>query len=274
MGKMKWDMKRQVSLLLSVLIIDGAVLGAALGVVQGTAADGRQVRVAQEENRTLYAGREQEKSAAAVRRENQLLLAVPADGSGEALPEQKEPKYVALTFDDGPSGENTGVLLDGLKEHGVRATFFLMGENIEGNEELVRRMKEEGHLIGNHSYRHVKLTSEGVEAVCREVEKTSEMIAGITGEKPEYLRPPYGDWSEELAECVDLIPVLWSVDSLDWKYQNTDRVVRRVLKSVGDGDIILMHDIFPTTVKAALRLVDVLREQGYQFVTVEELLIE
>lgn len=135
-------------------------------------------------------------------------------------------------------------------------------------------MKQDGHLIGNHSFCHVELTKAGTEAVCRDVEKTGEMIKNLTGQYPQYLRPPYGDWSEELEEKLDLETVFWTVDSLDWKLQNTEKIVKRVEKSVKNGDIILMHDIFPTSVEAALQLVDELQSQGYQFVTVDELMID
>ena len=159
-----------------------------------------------------------------------------------------------LTFDDGPNEDCTEKLLDGLKERNVQGNLFLMGQNIEGNEEIVKRMKAEGHLIGNHSYSHVQLTKAGSDAVCQAVDRTSRMIEEITGERPQYMRPPYGDWNEELECRVGMTTVLWSVDSLDWKLRNTNRVVKRVLKDVEDGDIILMHDIFPTSVEAALEI--------------------
>ena len=181
---------------------------------------------------------------------------------------------MALTFDDGPHSVYTKKLLGGLKKRGIKVTFFLMGSNIEGNEELVRQMKQDGHLIGNHGYRHVQMTEEGAEKVRESVEKTGKIIEEIIGEEPEYLRPPYGDWNEELAEKMDLTPVFWSVDSLDWKYQNTPKITSRVLKDVEDGDIILMHDIFPTSVESALEIVDTLQEQGYTFVTADELIID
>ena len=195
---------------------------------------------------------------------------------GDTLDRAKglEGKCIALTFDDGPDRECTGALLDGLKERNVQATFFLMGQSIEGNEDLVRRMKEEGHLIGNHSFSHVQLTKAGADAVCQAVDRTSRIIQGITGERPQYMRPPYGDWNEELECRVGMTTVLWSVDSLDWKLRNTSRIVKRVLKDAEDGDIILMHDIFPTSVEAALEIVDTLTKQGYTFVTVDELLID
>ena len=184
------------------------------------------------------------------------------------------PKYIALTFDDGPSSKCTPVLLDGLKERGVHATFFLMGKNIEGKEDIVKRMSEEGHLIGNHSYEHIQLTKAGPKAVCEAVEHTQEQIETITGKRPEYIRPPYGDWNEELEEEIGMTPVLWSVDSLDWKLKDTGKILRRVLKDVKDGDIILLHDIFPSSVEAALELIDILQKEGYVFVTADELLIE
>lgn len=186
----------------------------------------------------------------------------------------KEERYVALTFDDGPHKTCTEKLLDGLRERGVCATFFLMGQNIEGNEALVERMEKEGHLIGNHSYSHRQLTKETGEAVCRGVEKTSGLIEEITGDRPLYIRPPYGAWNEELENEVGLTPVLWSVDSLDWKLRNKEKIVRRVVKEAEDGDIILLHDIFPSSVEAALEIVDTLTAKGYTFVTVDELLID
>lgn len=244
MERVKWNIKQRLRVLFCIIMADGAVLGASLGLMRGTMP------------------------------EAELLPAVQADGGAEISPGKTGQKYVALTFDDGPSKENTQILLDGLKARGVHATFFLMGENINGNEELVRRMKEDGHLIGNHSYRHVQLTKDGIDNVCQSIKETSRILAGITGEEPKYLRPPYGDWNDELAECVDLIPVFWSVDSLDWKYQNADQITRRVLKKLGNGDIILMHDIFPTSVKAALEIVDRLVSEGWRFVTVDELMID
>ena len=186
----------------------------------------------------------------------------------------KEAGYVALTFYDGPHKTCSEKLLDGLKERGVRATFFLMGQNIEGNEALVERMEKEGHLIGNHSYSHRQLTKETGEAVCRGVEKTNRLIEEITGDRPLYIRPPYGAWNEELENEVGLTPVLWSVDSLDWKLRNKEKIVRRVVKETEDGDIILLHDIFPSSVEAALEIVDTLTAKGYTFVTVDELLID
>ena len=184
-------------------------------------------------------------------------------------PGTEEVGAVALTFDDGPNARYTEALLDGLKEREVRASFFLVGQCIEGNEDTVRRMAEEGHLIGVHCMEHRDLTREPEEEAVRQL-----MIGAVTGRTPEYIRPPFGKWSSGLQEAVPMETVLWSVDSLDWKLQDTDRIVRRVLKDTEDGDIILMHDEFQTSVEAAMEIIDNLLAKGYTFVTVDELTID
>ena len=189
-------------------------------------------------------------------------------------PGTEEVGAVALTFDDGPNARYTEALLDGLKEREVRASFFLVGQCIEGNEDTVRRMAEEGHLIGVHCMEHRDLTREPEEEAVRQLMDTAAMIGAVTGRTPEYIRPPFGKWSSGLQEAVPMETVLWSVDSLDWKLQDTDRIVRRVLKDTEDGDIILMHDEFQTSVEAAMEIIDNLLAKGYTFVTVDELTID
>ena len=189
-------------------------------------------------------------------------------------PGTEEAGAVALTFDDGPNARYTEALLDGLKEREVRASFFLVGQCIEGNEDTVRRMAEEGHLIGVHCMEHRDLTRESEEEAVRQLMDTAAMIGAVTGRTPEYIRPPFGKWSSGLQEAVPMETVLWSVDSLDWKLQDTDRIVRRVLKDTEDGDIILMHDEFQTSVEAAMEIIDNLLAKGYTFVTVDELTID
>lgn len=197
-----------------------------------------------------------------------------AEERTENLKENKRRKTVALTFDDGPHETWTPLLLDGLEERGVKATFFLMGENIAGKEESVKRMSRQGHLIGNHSFKHVQLTKAGMDEVCASFEKTGDIIEELTGSRPLYVRPPYGDWNEELECRTNLTTVLWDVDSLDWSYKNRQRVVNKVCKEVEDGDIILMHDIFQSSEEAALEIIDRLQAEGWQFVTVEEVMID
>lgn len=181
---------------------------------------------------------------------------------------------VALTFDDGPHEICTPRLLDGLKERGVKASFFLIGQNIDGKEEIVLRMQREGHLIGNHSQSHMQLTAESIREASGQIGATNRKIQKITGVMPEYLRPPYGSWSEKLESAVPMTVALWNLDPLDWKLQDKDAVVRYVVEHVENGSIILLHDVYETSVEAALEIVDTLSRKGYEFVTIDELLIE
>lgn len=186
----------------------------------------------------------------------------------------KEKPSIAITFDDGPSSRYTGRLLDGLKERNVKASFFLIGENAEENPELVERIYKEGHLIGNHTYSHVQMTHLSEEAAVREIEKTDQVISAITGEHVAYMRPPFGAWQRELEVRMEVLPVLWSVDPLDWTTENVDEIVSKVVTEVEEGDIILLHDCYASSVEAALRIVDILQKEGYEFVTVDRLLID
>ena len=181
---------------------------------------------------------------------------------------------IALTFDDGPSAKYTPVLLDGLKERNVKATFFVIGANIEkdGNEALIKRMQEEGHLIGNHTYHHVDLSDLNAEDARRELEMTEQLIFNITGEETSVVRPPFGEFPA--GEDTDKLYVKWTVDSGDWVTKNTREIVRKVVTDTEENDIILMHDCYETSVEAALQIIDVLQEKGYEFVTVDQLLIE
>ena len=172
---------------------------------------------------------------------------------------------IALTFDDGPHGTYTKELLEGLKKREVVASFFILGEHIEGNEELLLQMKEDGHLIGNHTFSHVKLDELNDQTACDEVRRTCEAIESITGEPVEY--------NEKLECMINLNKVLWTIDPQDWNTTNVDAVVSHVVRNAKDGDIILLHDIYPSSVAAALRIVDELKARGFIFVTVDDILI-
>lgn len=193
--------------------------------------------------------------------------------AAETPQEDMKPK-IALTFDDGPHPVYTQELLDGLKERGIKATFFVVGKNIEGHEDVIKRMDEEGHLIGNHTYDHVKITGLSKEKACEQIRKTSERVRKITGKDTEFIRPPFGAWDKTLDCGFQMFPVLWTIDPLDWTTKNVDTVVRKVLDEAGENDVILLHDSYESSVKAALQIVDALLEQGYEFVTVDELILE
>ena len=200
--------------------------------------------------------------------------AVRSAEADPVAPTGRETKRLALTFDDGPHPYYTDLLLDGLADRGVKATFFLLGENIEGREEIIRRMHEEGHLIGNHTFYHVDVNSLPLKEACAEIQDTSSAITAITGQQVEYVRPPYGSWNKEFEKELNMFPVLWTIDPLDWCSSNVDCIVNTVCAKAGENDIILMHDQYKTTVTAALQIVDRLMEEGYEFVTVDELLFD
>ena len=193
--------------------------------------------------------------------------------TSDAAEAEVKPK-IALTFDDGPHPVYTLELLDGLKERNVKATFFVVGKNIEGHEDIIERMDEEGHLIGNHTYDHVKITGIPPEQACAQLTKTSDLIEEITGKKTEFIRPPFGAWDKTLDCGFAMFPVLWSIDPLDWTTKNANTVVQRVLDKAEENSIILLHDYYSSSVEAALRIVDALQEQGYDFVTVDKLILE
>ena len=179
----------------------------------------------------------------------------------------------ALTFDDGPSAEYTPRLLDGLKERNIKASFFLLGRNIPGNEEIVERMQEEGHLIGNHTYNHVQLSAISEAEAREEILKTNNIIYEITGNYPQYMRPPFGSWKKNLELCVEMIPVFWNIDTMDWKSQDVSSILNIVFAEAEDGAIILMHDEYETSVEAALQIADHLMKEGYEFVTADRLIV-
>lgn len=188
--------------------------------------------------------------------------------------DRKELQRVALTFDDGPHPYYTEQLLDGLKERGVHVTFFVTGEHAELHPDIIKRMYDEGHLIGNHTYSHIQLTRNNRENFKEELVKTSKVIQEITGDEVIYVRPPYGTWDKKFEEELNMIPVLWTVDTLDWCSKSTSGIVNKIVTKVDDNDVILMHDYYATSVTAALLAIDRLLEEGYEFVTVDEILFD
>ena len=195
--------------------------------------------------------------------------AVPAD---VYTPLHDSSKYVALTFDDGPHPVTTPQLLDGLAQRGVNATFFLVGSQIAGNEALIRRMAREEHQIGNHTWNHQRLETAEPVAFQAEIQQVDAALRQLLGPEDYWLRPPYGQISAEQLKQVAVPLVKWSVDPRDWESRNAEAIVSAVLDSIQSGSIILLHDIYPSSVEAALTLIDRLQQEGYVFVTVQELL--
>lgn len=189
-------------------------------------------------------------------------------------------KYVALTFDDGPHPVYTEQILEILEEHGAKATFFVIGKNAESYPDLILKEVGAGHEIGNHTYSHPNMKGISVEAAMEEINKTQDVVFGITGKRPELFRAPGGIFSEELVVAVEDMackPILWSwrQDTRDWSLPTVDKVVKTVLNNLQDGDIILFHDYNvkgSPTPEALKTILPELKKRGYSFVTVSELL--
>jgi peptidoglycan/xylan/chitin deacetylase (PgdA/CDA1 family) len=184
--------------------------------------------------------------------------------------------YVALTFDDGPSPENTPRLLDMLRKRGLKATFFIVGQCAAQNPEILKRIASEGHEIGNHSWSHPSLAKMGELGVTEQLQRTHEVVQQLTGTPPKLMRPPYGAFTTNQRAWAHqkwgYKTILWDVDPLDWKVRNANRVQAEILRQTVSGSIILAHDIHASTVDAMPATLDALLAKGCQFVTVSELL--
>lgn len=204
---------------------------------------------------------------------------VPAsEPSTEAKPPQTNPtvtpgtrRLVALTFDDGPSRTETARLLQILENKGVKATFFVLGNNAQRSPEILQQAKAAGHEVGSHTMTHANLSRSTVEAIRWEVATMDGVFLNILGEKPELMRPPYGNINDAVRTNAGLPLILWTVDPEDWRVRDTATVRYRAVSAAFDGAIILFHDIYATTVDAIPGVIDDLRAQGYDFMTVSEL---
>ncbi|NEW05495.1 polysaccharide deacetylase family protein [Paenibacillus sp. SYP-B3998] len=190
-------------------------------------------------------------------------------------------KKVALTFDDGPDTKFTPKVLDALKAHHVKATFFLLGSKANAHPDMVRRIVNEGHVIGNHSYSHANLPTLSVDGFQSQIEQTENVLQNLIGYTPKLIRPPYGAINEEQVKWVadhHYLIVNWNVDSLDWKSLKSAQVLQNIMQQTKPGSIILQHSggadsqDLSGTVQAIEPLIRKLKTSGYSFVTVPELL--
>ena len=186
--------------------------------------------------------------------------------------EKKNRKVVALTFDDGPNPATTNQALDTLSKYGIKATFFVLGKNVSGNEEILKRMKADGHVIGNHSWSHPVLSKLSLDDAKKQITDTEDALTKVLGSSSKLMRPPYGAITDDIRNSLDLSFIMWDVDSLDWKSKNEASILTEIQRQVKNGSIILMHDIHVETVNALPKVIDYLKEQGYEFVTVPEML--
>ncbi|RJL32847.1 polysaccharide deacetylase family protein [Bailinhaonella thermotolerans] len=182
-------------------------------------------------------------------------------------------KCVALTFDDGP-GPYTNKLLGMLAKADARATFFMVGEMTGPRPGVMRRMVRDGHEVANHSWSHPNLARLSTAKVRRQLKRTQDSIARITGVRPTLMRPPYGATDKQVVKAtkeLGLAQIIWNVDTMDWRDRNSKVVSRRAIKKVRPGSIVLFHDIHRTTVNAIPKVLRELKKKGYHFVTVSEL---
>ena len=186
--------------------------------------------------------------------------------------------YVAMTFDDGPHPQNTPRLLDILRARNIKATFYVIGGNVDRYPQIVRRIVAEGHEIGNHTYTHRKLTSLSDSEVTKEMQRTEDAIVRAAGVKPRTMRPPYGALLQRQRSNVfggfGYPTIMWSVDPNDWKRPGPSVVKSRILDGAHNGAIILAHDLHAPTVDAMPGTFDGLLSRGFQFITVSQLLTQ
>ena len=184
-------------------------------------------------------------------------------------------KYVALTFDDGPSSKVTPRILQTLEQHEAKATFFMLGKRVEMYPAIAAQVAAEGHEIANHTFSHPNLKKLSHKEMTEEIEKTNKLIEITTGVTPTLFRPPYGIYSQDILNYTasnNYSTILWSVDSLDWKSRNPAAIKKEILSNITNKSIVLMHDLHTATAEALPDLLMTLKQEGYEFVTVSELL--
>ena len=178
---------------------------------------------------------------------------------------------VALTFDDGPDAETTGEILDVLEKYDAKATFFVVGKQAKQFPEVLKRQIANGHEIANHTFSHANLKKLSTKGIENEIFKTDKIVSNATGFVPKFVRAPYGNVNSKVKDVANKPFIYWSVDTRDWETRNTQSTINSVLKNASDGDIILMHDIYPTTAKAVETIVKELTNRGFNLVTVSEM---
>lgn len=182
----------------------------------------------------------------------------------------KSDKIIAFTFDDGPS-YNTIKIVNTLVKYDSKATFFLVGNKIEKYAKTMDVLVKNGMDIGNHTYSHKELTKLSDKEILKEIDLTNEVIYNKTGIKPMFLRPSYGAMNKRIKKLSTMPIIVWNIDTLDWKYHNSNKIKDKILKYVSDGDIILMHDTYVATLNAVEMVIPELKKQGYKIVSVSEL---
>jgi len=205
-------------------------------------------------------------------------------GEGEPVPEKSirtayqrdltqlaNKKLVAFTFDDGPNNQTTNVLLDNLDKYKARVTFFVVGNRVSSNSEALKRAYDMGNQIGSHTYKHSNLLKLNNEQIIEEIQKANIEIKNVIGVEPTILRPPYGNINSEIKSATNMYTILWDLDTEDWKHKDAGKITQYILDNVHDGAIILLHDLYETSIEGALKSMEILEQEGYAFVTIDEM---
>ena len=185
----------------------------------------------------------------------------------------KDKKLIAFTFDDGPNNKTTLYLLDRLDNYDARVTFFVVGSRVNSHKESLIKAYEQGNQIGNHSYNHPNLSKLEFSKIESEIMNTNEAVKNITGEYPNLIRPPYGSYNSDVKKIANMPIILWNIDTLDWKYKDKDKVAKTIIENAKDGSVILLHDLYQSSVEGALLAMQELYNEGYAFVTIDEMCI-
>lgn len=184
--------------------------------------------------------------------------------------ETKQRPMIALTFDDGP-GEYTEELINCLVENNAKATFFMLGQNVEAYPEIAKELSDAGMELGNHSYSHPDLVTIGAEAAAQQVSNTDAALKAATGFEATVMRPPGGSFNDSVKAAINHPLIIWSIDTRDWATKSEDQTYQVVMDNAQDGSVVLMHDIHEWSVKAAIRMIPDLIAKGFKLVTVSEL---
>lgn len=179
-------------------------------------------------------------------------------------------KLLAFTFDDGPNKENTSYLLKELEKRNAHVSFFIVGNRIPHNEYLIKQLYNDGHTIGSHTYSHKNLKLLKQDEVDQEINETNKLLKEITNQDVTYLRPPYGTYNNYIFDA-NMTIILWSIDTLDWQYKDALKIKETIVNNASDGDIILLHDLYKTSIEGALLAMDELKDE-YDFVSIDELI--
>jgi len=179
-------------------------------------------------------------------------------------------KLIAFTFDDGPNNKTTIRLVEGMQKYNARATFFVVGNRVDKHKDALIKTYETCNQIGNHTYSHYSLKKKSTDVVVDEINNTSIAINNIIGEYPTVIRYPYGSSNEKIRKIGNLPTMYWSIDTLDWKYRDEERIANEIIENAEDGAIILLHDLYDTSVDGALLAMEQLSDE-YAFVTIEEM---